>query len=349
MRTFQKRREILRHAKNPMTILRSMMIQASYRLGRKKVPALPLVLNVEPNNYCNFKCPHCQVTYWDKEKTNLTENLFERLMGQFPSLVRVKLQGMGEPLLNKNLVPMVEMGEERGIGMNFNSNGSVMTEKVISRLLDLKRTTIKFSIDGATKEVFESMRVGGNFDKVIENIRNLLSQRKGAASPRIEVWAVVTQKNIDEVSEIVKLVKDMGVDVIHIQSILNSWGKDDMDELNSPERVAEAKLGSVLQDARETAEEIGMNINIHSRKPYSEEKQCPWPWKSAYIASNGDVVPCCILADADTVKMGNVFETDFKEIWNSEQYQELRQNLHENNIPSYCTDCYGHAADGDSE
>ena len=69
-------------------------------------------------------------------------------------------------------------------------------------------------------------------------------------------------------------------------------------------------------------------------------KPCPWAWKSAYIAANGDVVPCCVIADSAVANMGNVFEQDFKDIWNSPGYQELRERISTHDLPDYCKHCY---------
>ena len=41
--------------------------RVAYALRWKKVPFLPVAIDIEPNNTCNFKCTHCQVTYWDKK------------------------------------------------------------------------------------------------------------------------------------------------------------------------------------------------------------------------------------------------------------------------------------------
>jgi radical SAM protein with 4Fe4S-binding SPASM domain len=66
---------------------------------------------------------------------------------------------------------------------------------------------------------------------------------------------------------------------------------------------------------------------------------CPWPWTGAFIAANGDVVPCCRVSDPDTVCMGNVFEESFARIWNSREYQSLRDRLRNHDPPGFCINC----------
>jgi radical SAM protein with 4Fe4S-binding SPASM domain len=100
------------------------------------------------------------------------------------------------------------------------------------------------------------------------------------------------------------------------------------------------ELDGQLTKAKAEAERFALPLEIKTEDKYSRDERCRWPWKSAYIASNGDVVPCCIFADADVVNMGNVFEKDFATLWSSEKYQGLRRRIREYDLPTYCKGCY---------
>jgi radical SAM protein with 4Fe4S-binding SPASM domain len=308
-----------------------------------RVPALPSILDIEPINQCNFRCPHCQVTHWNKAKTRLDVEGLTKLLDQFPNLLRVKLQGMGEPLLNKELLAMLELLEKRKIKTAIVSNGSVMTDTIRDKLLTVS-TDVFFSIDGATQEVFENVRVGSSFKKVVDNIKKLTGARQKKSSSKgktIAARTVVTKQNVHELSGIVRLATDLGLDSLTFQLIMTSWGKAGMEEINSQKRVTEAKeLEEQVTKAKQEAERVGLPLFIRNDDKYSRKNKCGWPWKSAFIASNGDVVPCAILADSDTVNMGNVFEEDFETIWDSEKYRELRRQHREHDLPEYCKNCY---------
>jgi radical SAM protein with 4Fe4S-binding SPASM domain len=307
-----------------------------------RVPFLPVTLDVEPNNSCNFECPHCQVTHWSKPLANLDETSFLRLLRQLPHLARVKLQGMGEPLLNKNLLGMLQIGEEHGISMRFTTNGSVYTEALAARLLDLKDTVITFSVDGATEEVFEQIRVGGKFQKVISNITRLCVPGGDRRNPRIDLWTVVTSKNLHQLCDLVRLSKSVGADGITFQVFVSDWGKQSMATTTHSVRLdpRSQALHQALEEATRLAQDEKVDLRIFGNNLLSKKKPCPWPWTSAYVAANGDVVPCCILADSDTVKMGNVFEQDFAAIWNSSVYRDFRRRIRSHDLPEYCRNCY---------
>ena len=341
---------LARQLRHPARLVAYAGLQIAYRLRSLRVPFLPVTLDVEPNNTCNFECPHCQVTHWSKPVASLNQASFVKLLRQLPHLARVKLQGMGEPLLNKNLMKMLQAGEERGISMRLTTNGSVYTDALAESLRQLQDTVITVSVDGATTEVFEQIRVGGKFDKVTSNLERLCHVRRGAPSPRIDLWTVVTRKNVHELSALVLLCKKLGADGITFQLFVSDWGKESMAPATHSIRMdsRSKELGQALEQARHLAHREKVDLRIFGGNLLSKNRPCPWPWTSAYLAANGDVVPCCILADSDTVKMGNVFEQDFGVIWNSASYRQFRERIRSHDLPEYCRNCYSDSTPANS-
>ena len=340
--TGRKLKKLARAAGNPALIGNYLGIRVCSILKPERVPFLPVHLDIEPNNTCNFRCPHCQVTYWNKERAYLDRGRFGEILDQFPGLIRVKLQGMGEPLLNKDLVGLLREGVARRAEMSIISNGSIYSDELAGELMTLGSTLITFSIDGATAAVFERIRAGSSFEKVKENIARYARARGGAPNPVLAAWTIVTRDNVEELPGIASLTASLGLDHLTIQTFLSDWGKNEMQDRTDPVRVEleSERLRASLEGAAARARESGLGISVVSHDYYSSERPCRWPWTSAYIAANGDVVPCCIIADADTVRMGNVFEEDFGSIWNGAAYRELRRRIRENDLPDYCRSCY---------
>lgn len=312
-------------------------LRLAFRLKLKRVPFLRYAIDMEPINCCNLKCPHCQVTHWSKPAARLTLESFRKILDQFPRLRIAKLQGMGEPLLNRELVDILKEGERREVELRFTTNGMLCDESVAARLVTLNDTRVVFSVDGATPEVFERIRVGSDFKKVCENIKCLVEARGDRKQPEICFWTVVTKKNEHQLHEIILLAKELGVDYVTFQTFLSNWGKQEFDEYVDPERTNSDRLA----DARQFAGENGVDLRIYSDNFLTKGKPCQLPWMSAYIAANGDVVPCCVVADSDIVKMGNVFEQDFRTIWNSKKHQDLREMIKQHKLPKFCRACYG--------
>jgi radical SAM protein with 4Fe4S-binding SPASM domain len=72
----------------------------------------------------------------------------------------------------------------------------------------------------------------------------------------------------------------------------------------------------------------------------SFKKKCKWPVRSSYIDNQGFVSPCCIIGDSKVINFGNINQNNFKEIWNSINYIKFREDINNNNLPSFCKNCY---------
>ena len=319
-----------------------------YRLGLVHVPFSPSQIDIEPTNTCNLTCEHCQVTHWNRPRTHLSKDQFIQITAQFPRLVKVKLQGMGEPFLNKQLVDMLESGERAGLVMHVFTNGTCMTDAVRARLRTLRHTHIQFSLDGARRDTFESIRPGSNFKKVLTNIRTLVSGSR--KKDRYSTWTLILKSNVGELQDITRLASTLGVQTVHFQSTLSSWGKDELEEVNRPKRVSRWSTEYESARSRATTEgrELGLNLKFHEDLPFSQGHHCVFPWKTCYVDASGNVVPCCVLADAQTMSMGNLFEESFASIWNGPRYKEFRRKHVSGDVPEVCRGCYAASASGPS-
>ena len=268
----------------------------------ERVPYLPPRLDVEPIDTCNFACDHCQVTHWKRLITRLKPDRFRTILDQLPRLLHVKLQGMGEPLLNRRLLDMLEEGERRGINV-----------EIAARLSSLRGALIIFSVDGATAATFEAIRVKGNFTAVTDHIADLVRRRGKRTWPRIEIRTVATLRNAHELPDIVRLAKNLGVDRLVMTTLLTDWGKAEMRGHVGPIDVARQhdRTERFMREAESVAAALEFPVVIERGQRYSASRRCPWPWYNAYVAANGDVVPCCEIADSSVVKMGNVFDAPF--------------------------------------
>lgn len=331
--------------RRPGASLQRALLALGHRLKLTRAMALPLEIDVEPINRCNFRCDHCQVTHWDKAVDRLTLQQFERILEAFPRLSWLKLQGMGEPFINRETIDMLASASQRHIPTSFVSNGSIMPESLRSRLSTLRGTKMMFSVDGATKDTFEAMRPGSNFQDVTANIRRLSDSQTDSRVPPMAFWTVVTETNVHELADIVRLTSSLRVPELFFQIQVADWGKPAMAARTRPLRVTStATLDDQLDKAARLAASLGVVLNIYRDNMLKTGEACSWPWRSTYIASNGDVVPCCVVADSSTMKLGNIFQTSFQEIWNGKAYRALREQMRSGNIPDYCKGCYGQRA-----
>ena len=91
---------------------------------------LPTEAYFEVANRCNSKCATCPLTYSPHEESRqLSLDDFRALVDQLPQLRRAVMQGIGEPLLNRDLAAMIRYLKERDVYVVFNTNATLLTRR----------------------------------------------------------------------------------------------------------------------------------------------------------------------------------------------------------------------------
>lgn len=302
---------------------------------------LPVTMDIEPTTGCNFRCTMCQVSSPDFFSKNLDFEMFKKVIEDNNQLLKIKLQGMGEPLVNTKFFDMVDFAGQQGIVSEITTNGSLLSQANIIKLCNSNLSRITISIDGATPQTFEKIRVKSNFNEVVQNCKNLIKNfKKKIIRPEISAWCVIQNDNVSEFIKIYELCKEIGFDKLTYQFYLSGWGKNEWNNINKDKRIDIRNIQNQIKKIKLRGSKEGMEVNIFDENLLSFSKQCVWPWESSYISKTGDVVPCCIIGDEKVISFGNIKENSFKEIWNSEKYKNFRKNIKNNKIPDYCKNCY---------
>lgn len=328
----------------PRRLMNLLKIQRNHDKFPERVSYLPYVVDIEPNIKCNLACRMCQITTWDRSAPDMSLVDFKSLIEKIPTLLKIKLQGMGEPFLNRELMEMIEYAVGRKIKMVTNTNGTLLGEKLSCRIIKSGLDTIAISIDGATAETYEKIRIKGDFNKVIKNLELLVSLRGGRPYPKINVWMVGLKENIHELPDLVKICAKIGVDELILQHDVNYWGKEEWEDRLSGISLSEdrEKADGFIREAEGIARGTGTQFRVFEGDRYSVENNnpCRWPWESFYITTDGYICPCCIACDPGVINFGNIREQSIVNIWNSEEYMEFRRRIKSGDIPSFCRGCY---------
>ena len=320
---------------SPLKLINTVLVIISYKLRLIKSLGLPVVLDIEPTNACNFRCPHCQVTSADWVKNNMSVEQFNKIINTFPHALRVKLQGMGEPFLNKSLIEFIDKTCSKNYWCEVTSNGSLFDKRPIKDLAKYKNFQLTISIDAPNKELFEKIRPGSDFNKVIDNVKDLQT----STNMDLSAWMVVDQDNESSVADTIKLVKSINISIFGLQIIVIDYAKETLRAETIEKRINMENRSALYSDWQEQAKNNDVELDIADTL-YDKSHPCPWPWQGTYIDVVGNVIPCCRIGDARVSCMGNINKTPFKDIWNSKEYKDFR-TMHKNNkIPKICSSCY---------
>lgn len=134
-------------------------------------------LIIEPTNTCNLRCSFCFVTEgMEREGGFMDLELFKKVIDDCPDLEHLCMHNWGEPLLNKQLFDMFDYASAAGVQhIVMNTNGTLLTEAMIERLISSPLTILRFSIDGSP-ETYQRVR-GVELAKIEKNIKRLKEVR----------------------------------------------------------------------------------------------------------------------------------------------------------------------------
>ncbi len=333
-------------------VIETLTLQQVDRRGRI-VRELPEELYLETTNRCNLKCRTCpQYFGMPEEFTDLTPQRVDEILAQFPTVKRVVLHGIGEPLLNKDLPAIIAAVKARGAHALFNTNGLLLRGRLVEPVVRAGLDELRVSVDSASRETYELVRGADGFDRIVENLRGLaaLKERLGIETPKVSLWITGMKANVGELPALVRLAADVGVREVYLQRLVFSERGLAMQDQALYGRAGDVELQAIAE-AEALARDLGITLRgsgeatsgelvPHEGPSYSA---CRRPWSLMYVTANGNVLPCCIApftgAHYEGMVLGNVFEQSVEEIWNGSRYQAWRAGMLEGRPPEACANC----------
>lgn len=290
---------------------------------------VPLIISWNVTRKCNLACSHCYINAAKENQSKpsadeLTTEQGKMLIDQIAEVSRpmLVLSG-GEPLLRKDIFELIRYGTEKGLKMAMGSNGSLIDSNIAKKLKDAGIKTISISLDSTIPEKHDEFRgVKGSWQKAIDAIKVL--RENGIL---VQVNTTLTQDNYNEIDDLMTLSEKLGVENFHLFFLVPTGrGKkiaditpamyENMikDNLN---KISRHKL-NVRHSCAPQFMRIAKDMNIDMRQWI---RGCIAGMYYCRIFPNGEVTPCPYLP----VKLGNVKQKSFKEIWfNSEIFKALR-------------------------
>ena len=180
------------------------------------------LIQLEFTTHCQLRCPGCwrcdPFLYKNIPEGHLLPENLKTLFedGGMNHLQTINVSFNGEGLMNPHFAELLHICYNHKvktiapIGFNFNH----ITDEQIEAIVDTKLTPIRLSIDGAGQETYSRYRIGGNFDRVIENIKRLQAykQKAGSEYPELIWYMVAFNWNIHEADKARKMAEDLGIE-----------------------------------------------------------------------------------------------------------------------------------------
>ena len=293
-------------------------VELDRRRRRVELDSHPYILIIDPCNYCNLRCPLCPTGLNDlgRPQSMLSLEHFKKYFDPFaPYLFEAYLHNWGESLLNKQVYSMIEHAQRQNVGTNLSSNFVRLDSSDIDNIIDSGLEYLIVSLDGTSQESYIQYRVGGDYDRVIENLSELLRRRnaRGKKTPVVEWQFLVMKQNQHEVGQAEVLAKKLGVDLL---------------------RFAPAGMPHEFKNRKEVADKWfpttveGSELSNHQDQQFDQAPEpgaCFYLYRSMVVNPDGGVSPCCVVyrKNRDFADL-NIPAIEPLKIWNNDKYLSAR-------------------------
>lgn len=308
------------------------------RLLKDVVPlTTPLALEIEVSGFCNFRCSYCAYSE-EKEGEKISIGKFYSLeafkkliancenlpkKGEEKPLDTISLCGLGEPLMNKNIVEMVRLSKTVAKNVVIVTNGSLLTQELSNALVEANLDYIRISLQGlSAKEYKDISDITLDFDAFVKNIEYLYNNRKNT---KVVIKILDTFIDTEEKSDKFYAIFENICDSVDVHAVVKQRANLNFDAFNIKENK------SMYNKER---------VNV---------KSCTQPFFRMFIRADSTVYPCCNVhiskEEQAQLRIGDLKEESLLDLWSGNNMNAVRRyhlkNGEPKNVPwnRICTMC----------
>jgi MoaA/NifB/PqqE/SkfB family radical SAM enzyme len=265
-------------------------------------PHVPALVDVEFTNYCNLRCVYCTSPLGLRPRGFMQRETFERFLEAIKQLgvSRVNVVGNGESTLHPEFTSFI-----RKLGRSIPyvwvlTNGQWKRPKdSINALLEAPVSVVGVSVDGGDKEGYEKSRLGGHFERLLENLTLLSTSKRTLRSHTITYICLMLHPSERVVERELMAFWSNYVDIV------------------MPQYVQMRKHLAYKED-------VYMPVPFHDQS----YPKCSLPFKGLDVNWNGNVPLCTYSAQqigAPGLILGNVMTDMLGDLWNGNVMRQYRE------------------------
>lgn len=359
------------------TLVRLARQGMPYYLRRDGWAKPPMTVFFTINGTCNMRCRMCDIGEKNADSM-FYHNLhgeaggdfpierFKSLMDEFAEFRPFIGITTTEPFLYKHLFDGVAYARAKGLTTNVTTNG-LRVEKFVDEILESGLQRLSVSIDGPPRIHNEMRRMPGAFERVMRGLRMLSEKKKvlGRQYPEILVNSFVADTNHAYVLEMVESLPLDSIDGVNIKLMV--FQTQDMVERHNAEfgdkypatkacfpddfAARNLNIDRLYEQTMEINRKYGDKVTLHFEpdkanfeqyfhRPgeFMDASKCVLPWFIAQLTNDGDLA---VYTRCYDVRLGNVLDRPFAEVWNGPKMREFRRDLQNHGRFPGCARCDG--------
>jgi len=312
----------------------------------RSVPPPPVNLTFSVTQKCNSKCATCGIgEHGITSGGDLALPEIEKFLSTAEDVTFFNISG-GEPFLRRDLPDICALAARlvHPDVIHIPTN-AILTDRILSDTEEICRrvfpvkVTIKPSMDGVGALHDEIRGVKGNFEKLMNTYRALISLGKRVSNLETGLGTVVSRFNVDRFSEILDLVRQLSPDsyitevaeeraeMTNLGTGITPTAQQYADILGQLRRYTLDRQADARGVARLTLAFRAVYYDLTYRWLQTGDRPLPcWAGTThAHVAPDGEVWACCVLGG--TRAMGHLRDTDmdFGRVWSSATAMDVRE------------------------
>lgn len=332
-----------------------ILAETEARAGNTRLMSRPYWLTIDPTNFCQLRCPFCPTGAKRKVRPEsvLDPALFKKVIDELgKTLLHIDFMNWGEPLLSPHVCEMIAIAKKYRIETALSTNLNRLTPETAGRLVESGLDRLTVSIDGASQQTYGKYRVGGDFDRVIENLKTIIDKKKeaGFSRPKIMWQFLVFRHNEHEIARAREMASGLGVEIGFTAPCLpfkpgikeNWMPRDRKYCLYDPDSFPEKPPWEWADARDENGKPRDVAVEVYAKA--EKRGLCKWPWAGITVNADGSVSPCCSVEESE-FDFGDITGRKFAELWNGESYRKARRHIldfaagKKNSIPASAHAC----------
>lgn len=288
---------------------------------------------------------HCKSCDGSKINTTLSTKKIREVLDSAKEMgIRILYLTGGEPLMSEDIFEIIEYAHKCKLHINMITNGTLINERVVDKLLEAGLNNISLSLDG-TEDINDSIRGSGVYEKVIRAMEIFQKKR---LSRMVSILFTISKINYMVLPEVLDIIRKYGVRKIYFNVFDISYISDNIVEKREMFWISGKDINcfeEILQKAETRANEIGISfpakdylkrmVNYFRQEKSVLNCSCIVPETSIIIEATGEVKGCW--------KMGtdlSIYDHSLLEISESLKYKSLIDNARKLKCKGCVFACY---------
>ena len=287
----------------------------------------PITIDMALTRACNYACHYCYAMLQENDRKVINRQV---IFDFLEDCAEIGVKGVsfvsdGESTISPVFVDAVKRGHELGLSMAVGTNAFVFNRRKLEEILP-SLTYLRINISAGERQRYaEIMGVKEHwFDRVCQNIRDMVDiKRRDALSVTIGLQMVLMPQYEDQIMPLAQLGKELQPDYLVIKHCSdNEDGDLGVDYSGYKPLYDKLRQAEELSDDHYKVRVKWSKLEANGSRSYQRCYGAPFMLQ---ISGSGLVAPCGMLFNERYKKfhIGNICDTRFIDIWNSDQYWEV--------------------------